>query len=393
MKTRYQVVIIGAGPAGCYAALTAARGGLEVLLVERDAEIGKPLCCAEGVSHIGLSNFVEPKEEFISQSIDGLELIISSGKTAVFRPGGIMGYVLDRYRFENYLADSAVALGVDLHKKTYASDIKIDSGKPAVVTLQSEDGSTDVTSDFVIACDGVESLIGRKIGVDTGLRLKQCETAMQYRVSGINCDSRLLRFYVGPRYSPNGYLWVFPKSDTVANIGVGLNPGEADHAQLRELLDRFIHDYFPNGKIEFEGCGCVPKFIGFEILGRENVLLAGDAARTIDSLSGAGIARALHTGKLAAESCIEAVKKNLSREKLQERYRKQVDKEIGRDMRILQKAYPIIRKFTEGDWDALADFLNSYLKNKTAESVDPAALIKSALTTAPGLIRLARHVF
>lgn len=393
MKKHYRLIIIGAGPAGCYAALTAARKGIDVLLLERDAEIGKPLCCAEGVSREGLSSFVEPRDEFISSSIDGLQLIVSSGKTALFRPGDFMGYVLDRPKFENYLAREAISYGAELLTGTYAEDIIVDIDVPAVVKINNRQGRGAITADYVIAADGVESLIGRRAGIDTSLRLKQCETALQYRVSGIECDTSLLKFYVGPEYSPNGYLWVFPKSDTEANIGVGLNPGEAAAPELRVLLNRFIRNKYPGGKVVFESCGMVPKFIGFDILGKENLLLAGDAARTIDSLSGAGIARALHTGKLAAECCAAAVTEGMTRTRMQELYRQRVDAGIGRDMRILQKTYPIIRKFTESDWDSLADFLNSYLKNKTAESVDPAALIKSALTTAPGLIRLARHIF
>ncbi len=393
MKKRCRVLVIGAGPAGCYAAWRARRENLDVLLVERDRQIGKPLCCAEGISHVGLTSFVKPQDEFISRAIDSLRLNVSSGKSVEYEPGDRMGYVLDRPAFENYMADKAIALGAELHLETYALDIVLAKDKPALVTLIQRGSRIEIEADFVIAADGVESLIGRKAGIDTGLKLKQCESAIQYRVSNIDVDDSALQFFVGSRYSPNGYLWVFPKSSHSANIGLGLNPGEVDAAELRGLLDTFLQENYPNAKIEFESCGMVPKFIGIDILGKENLVLAGDAARMIDSLSGAGIARALHTGKLAVESIVSAIQEEWTRGVFQSEYRKRVNTEIGSDMRVFQKVYPVVRKFTEKDWDSLVDFLNSYLKNQKAESIDPAALIKSALTTAPGLIRLARHIF
>ncbi|MCK5124978.1 MAG: NAD(P)/FAD-dependent oxidoreductase [candidate division Zixibacteria bacterium] len=393
MKPHYQIIIIGAGPAGGNAARIAAEAGLDVLLVERDERPGLPLCCAEGISVAGLGAFIEPDPVFIANEINGLKLTVAGGKTVSFSPKDTIGYVLDRPVFESYLVDEAVLAGTDLLLNTFAKGIKLDKGQPAVIELVQNNTDFTIEADFVIAADGVESQIGKMAGLKTELKLKECETAIQYRVSGIEVEPSVLQFFVGQKYSPNGYIWVFPKSSDCANIGVGLNPGEADNAELRGYLDSFISENYPLGKVDFVSCGNVPKFIGFEILGKENLFLAGDAARLIDSLSGAGIARALHTGKIAAETILEGIEQRAKCSEIQRRYRKTIEKEIGWDMRVFQKAYPIVRKFTEADWNCLAEFLETYLKNQKAESVNPAALIKSALTTAPGLLRLARHIF
>jgi digeranylgeranylglycerophospholipid reductase len=137
----------------------------------------------------------------------------------------------------------------------------------------------------------------------------------------------------------------------------------------------------------------VPKFIGFDILGRDCLLLAGDAARTIDSLTGAGISRALHTGQLAARAVMAAAEGSISRKELVRYYRESVKAELGRDLKFFEKAYKIFRKFNDNDWESLTRFVKKYLARQKAESVDPASMVRSALIRAPRLMRLARHLF
>lgn len=393
MKRRCQLLIIGAGPAGGYAAKTAAAAGLDVVLVERRRVIGRPVCCAEAISEVGLTTFVEPEASFISTDVHALHLFVAGGSDLRYHLGSRLGFVLDRPAFEKYLIDAAAGKGAEVLLEAYASAVSVRDDGPASVEVQTRNGRLEVTADFIIACDGVESQIGRMVGIPTGLKLKHCETTLQYRVSGISLDPRCLSFYVGKLYSPDGYLWVFPKSDQSANIGLGLNPASSDCRKLRPMLDSFMAERFPNGRIEAVSCGMVPKFIGFDILGRDNVLLAGDAARIIDSLTGAGIARALHTGKMAAEAVIAVAAGHSDRKELVPSYRAAVEQSIGGDMRVFQKAYPLFRKFDDGDWESLVRFLGDYLKKQKAGSIDPAAMLISAMTTAPRLLRLARHLF
>jgi digeranylgeranylglycerophospholipid reductase len=393
MKTRYQLVVIGAGPAGGYAAWTAAKGGLDVLLVEREVKVGSRLACAEAVSLDGMKNFVEPDPCFISGEVDTISFTIATGYNLVHKFPKCVGFVLDRPGFDRYLAERAVEGGADLSTGTYAGGIELSDGGPVTVQLETASETTMVKAEYVIAADGVESMIGRMAGIDTLLELHQCDTSLQYRVEGVNLDSRRLEFYVGEKYSPDGYLWVFPKSDHSANIGLGVNPADNDSRILRQKLDRFLKDRYGEYKIEFETCGMVPKFIGLDILGRGRLLLAGDAARTIDSLTGAGINRAMHTGQLAARAVLNSAAGGISPTELVQYYRDSVNEELGRDLRFYKMVQKVFRKFTDQDWENMARFLEKYLSKQKAESLDPAMILKAALTSAPRLMRLARHLF
>lgn len=383
---------MGAGPAGLSAASTAAGAGIDVLLLERGSKLGYPLACAEAVSREGLVKFVDPDPLFISTEINSLAISIATEHDFVYRFNECIGYVLDRPAFESFLADRAIECGVELQMGAYACGFEFGEDGPATISMKSREGETAITADYVIAADGVESMIGRMAGIDTLLELHQCESSLQYRISGIEIDPGSLEFCVGKKYARDGYLWIFPKSERTANIGLGFNPAANDPSHLRECLDEFLQERYGRYTVDFECCGMVPKFIGLTILGRENLLLAGDAARAIDSLTGAGICRALHTGKLAAQSVIEAVNGTIERHDLVKHYSDAVDRELGRDLRFFKMAHRIFRKFDDEDWESLAVFLEEFLSKQKTGSIDPAVLIKSALTGAPRLMRLARHL-
>jgi digeranylgeranylglycerophospholipid reductase len=393
MTERRQLLIIGGGPAGGCAALNAARGGLDTLLIERDREIGRPLLCAEGISRDGLKKFIEPDAAFISSEINSIGFTVATGFDFVYQMDQYLGFVLDRPSFDRYLAEKAKECGAEIRTGVYAAGISWREDGPVEVSVKTDEGEKILEADYVIAADGVESMIGRMAGIKTGLKLAETDACLQYRVSGITLDPHRLEFFVGKKYSTDSYLWVFPKSEHSANIGLGHDPGRNDNRDLRRHLDQFLRGRYANYTVDFEICGMVPKFLGFDILGRGRLLLAGDAARTIDSLTGAGICRALHTGKLAAEAVVKTVNGEIPSKELVAVYTEAVDGEIGRDLRFLKKAQLIFRKFTDEDWESLARFLEKYLSKQKAGSVDPAEIVKSALTAAPRLVRLARHLF
>ncbi|MEA1972618.1 MAG: NAD(P)/FAD-dependent oxidoreductase, partial [Candidatus Cloacimonadota bacterium] len=119
LKDKYDVVVVGAGPAGSVSARFAAESGASVLILERDREPGIPVRCAEGVSHAGIAPFIDIDTKWIATEIDVARLHSPDGNEVTMHNNG-KGYVLDRRLFDTALCDLACDKGADLLTKADA---------------------------------------------------------------------------------------------------------------------------------------------------------------------------------------------------------------------------------------------------------------------------------
>ena len=117
----YDIVIIGGGPAGTIAALTASGFGLSVLLVERDNVIGNPVRCAEGVDEKGLREFFEPDPSWIAAEITGYSLIAPEGTVVEMDMGVYRGFILERIIFDRMIAEKASTLSTGEEVEEFAN--------------------------------------------------------------------------------------------------------------------------------------------------------------------------------------------------------------------------------------------------------------------------------
>lgn len=127
IKDRYDVVVIGAGPAGSVSARFAAENGAKVLLMERDREPGIPVRCAEGVSHKGIEPYIEIDRRWIASDIDVAKLQAPNGENIKMYNNG-KGYVLERRIFDTALCEVACKHGADLITKADALDLVKEDG-------------------------------------------------------------------------------------------------------------------------------------------------------------------------------------------------------------------------------------------------------------------------
>lgn len=131
LSTSYDVIVIGAGPAGSMAAFEAARRGASVLLLEKRQEIGSPVRCAEGISHEALARFWEPDPAYIAATVERAEFYsVAAGRTELrLAAEGARGYILERRIFDRFLAEQAAMAGAQVAVKTAAVGLIVEDGR------------------------------------------------------------------------------------------------------------------------------------------------------------------------------------------------------------------------------------------------------------------------
>ncbi len=313
MDIEYDVVVVGAGPGGSVAAKYAAKSGCSTLLVEKRQEIGTPVRCGEGIAKRWLDDVgIEPSSRWIANEVDGARIISPNGTVLTVdesMAGNECGYVIHRDVFDLSLAQQAAAAGAEVMVKTSATGILREDGRISGIRAKSMGREFTIRSKVVIGCDGFESQIGRWAGLNTNLKPKDVDSCYEYTLVGVDIDRRYTDFFIG-NIAPGGYIWMFPKGEDTANVGIGVQtskikgPGEA-----KMYLDRFIekHPEFSKGKPIMEIAGGVSISAPLEKTALPGFMLVGDAARMIDPVTGGGIYNACVAGRIAGEVAGRAV--------------------------------------------------------------------------------------
>ena len=295
MKNKYDIIIVGSGPAGSMAAFGAASNGKRVCLLERKPKAGTPVRCGEGIGYKGLTRTLEPRPEWIKSTITRARMVSPSG-IAVEIGDMDKGWVLDRERMDFDLVKDAIDKGAEYIPNTsVVSAEKMAGGLYKCVCAD----SNEFFAPCLILADGVESRLARCFGWDTALKPADIETCAFARVKSSDIEPDCCTFYLGSGVAPGGYLWTFPWGAGVANVGLGVIGSKSKAGLPQKLLLDFISRRFPDAEVTDLHCGGVPVSRWLRPLVKEGVMIVGDAARQVNAMSGGGIAYSLYAGKLA----------------------------------------------------------------------------------------------
>ena len=243
---------------------------------------------------------------------------------------------------------------------------------------------------IVIAADGVESQVGRWAGIDTTHELRETGVCVQYLISDIDIMPEYCDFYFGREVAPLGYLWVFPKGNDIANIGVGIRgniSGKGNKLAI-DYLNAFVKRKFPEGKILGLVGGAVPVGYGLPRIVGDGIMLIGDAAHHSDPISGGGIANAMVSGKYAAETAVDAIHNGDFSEKSLSPYPKRWEREKGKNFKHICRIRDGVFKFTDETLDRYAEVLSQVPK----EQMTLKKIFQTILTQQPLLLLELRHL-
>ena len=392
VKSKYDVVVVGAGPGGSIAARIAAEHGLSVLLLEKRQEIGTPVRCAEGTGTEVLRRYIDLEPAWIAQEINGGRIFSPNGTPVVIEYPGA-GVVLERKIFDRRLAETAAEAGAEILVKARVTGITKSEtdGKVDGVHYRYNGKDYTVSAKIVIAADGVESQVGRWAGIDTTSEIRNIDVCAQYLMANIDLDEpEFCDFYVGHKIAPRGYAWVFPKGERIANVGVGIggNDSGVNGKFAIDYLNEFVRQKFPKGSILSQMAGCVSTSDRFYDVVADGIMLVGDAAHHNDPISGGGIVNAMIGGHLAAEVAVEAIQHgDVSAEFLKE-YERQWEKEVGKVFKHLRRIREAVLKFSDETLDKYAQVLSKVPRGK----LTVLQVFKTVLLNRPSLLLELRHL-
>jgi geranylgeranyl reductase family protein len=299
---RPDVLVVGLGPAGSRAAEAAARAGLKVIALEKRAEAGTPVQCAEFVPSM-IERDVPAVGEVTAQMIARMLTFIEDEERPRETPE-FRGRMIDRAKFDRLLAESAGKAGADCRYGVTVLMIEGDG------TLRTSHGHFKPR--VLIGADGPRSRVGSAIRQINRELVETRQVTVPLVLPHDATDIFLSADYRG------GYGWLFPKG-AVANVGLGISvdgalAGKSTRRGLKEMLLKLLQRLASERRIGTRAHaltgGAIP--VGGRLrsiggLGDTAVLLAGDAAGLTNPVTGAGITSAVQSGTMAGKAAADLV--------------------------------------------------------------------------------------
>jgi len=388
MKDKYDIIVVGAGPSGSTTARFAAQSGASVLILEKDREVGLPVRCAEGVGENGLKSVVDINPKWISQKIIGISLYSPAGREVSLANKEI-GYVLNRKLFDAGLAEIAAKEGAEIKTKAYVYDLLHENGKVAGVKMKHLGKDYHIKADIVIGADGVESRVGRWAGINTRTPMRDMETCAQVTAQNINLREDYIHLYFSKKIAPKGYLWVFPKGNGLANVGLGISGETSRYKSPMDYLMEFLGEHFPKAAILTTVVGGVPCAMELDKIVVDGLMLVGDAAHQANPVSGGGIINGMVAGRIAGQVAGKAIKEGNTTEKRLKEYVTLWPKAGGKKNKIFYKLKEFVYNMSDDDLEETARMILEVPKEKRTIL----QLFKTALIKKPSLIIDAIKVF
>jgi len=381
----YDLIIVGAGPAGSSAAFAAAENGVKVALLEKENSIAETVRTSgvtwiQNIKEFGIpDDCYNPIKNFSFCSPNNEVTISDSVPRAA---------VLDVRKTYRWLVHEAEKLGVDIFVKMNVNEvIKNENGDIAGVRCAGPKGKTTFYSKVVIDATGFASTICKTMGLVT--QWKRFGAGAEYEVKAENVDPNTWWLMVGEQYSPAGYAWIFPLGDNIVRIGVGIGKPESNvdpTQRLKDLIDKRIGPIKKLGKItplEFH-YGLIPN----DGLSRKtvfnNLILVGDSAGQANPLVLEGIRYAIKYGRVAGKVSSNAIKSGNTNEKALYSYEATWRKEIESKINSAAKVQDRWMGLTDSDWDKELDIIKEL---KSEEFID---FIKAEFGLL-NMIKLATH--
>lgn len=354
----FDIVIVGAGPAGSSAAYSAAKNGASVAVLEKESEVAQTVRTS-GVTWIDAikefdipDNCYNPIKNYAFCSPNN-EVRINNSEP--------MAAVLDVRKTYRWLADEAQKQGARIFLDTVVTDaIKGHDGKIHGVRATSGKEEIRFHAKMVIDASGFQSVVAKSLGLVS--QWKRFGAGAEYEAIAENVDSETWWLMVGQKYSPAGYAWIFPLGKNTVRIGVGVGKPESNvdpTEKLKEIMEKRIGPIESLGKItptEFH-YGLIPNDGLSRKTVYDNLILVGDSAGQANPLVLEGIRYAIRFGRTAGKVAAEATAADDTSEKSLAPYEEAWKKAIFAKINSASKVQTRWIGLSDEEWDRELDII------------------------------------
>jgi len=315
----YDIVIVGGGTGGAFAAATAATAGLETVILERKTpEAAGHIACGDAIK--GTATFPDvmdleylKDESFTNQSINRALFENPSSNDDIEIEFRGPGAVLDRKRYGEVILEEAERLGAEIHYNTVVQDVlQTDTGRLTGVTGRQNGSQVDYEAELVIDAAGSLSLLQDKTDFsgtffDTNVRYSQFCSA--YR-EVIEVDEPV-EWHDAIVFKPTeelGYLWYFPRTPTTINVGVGFQMDQPEMQMISTIeTDIEAREDLVNPTVVDKLGAAVPTRRPYDSAVAPGYMAVGDAAGHVNPTTGGGIPGAAKSAVWATRRAIDAL--------------------------------------------------------------------------------------
>ena len=356
MKKSSEVVVVGGGPCGSFAALNLAKLGVKVAVFEEHGEIGVPSHCPGHLSINGLKNLgIYPLPPKIVENIFyGVIFHSPSGKNFSIRFPSPVTCTVNRVLFDKYVARKAENMGTRYFLNSRVDSLIVENGYVKGVTLGNGE---KVSAEIVIDAEGISSRLLKQADLSS-LNSQMLVKAVHAEVENVkNLEEDMVEVFLGRNYAPGFYAWLIPTRGGRAKVGLATKIGNP-----KDYLQRFMRKH-PEATKKLGEAKILRESFHSITLGEmipkaysNGFLAVGDAASQVKPTTGGGVILGMNCARIAAEVVHEALTKNDCSSRFLSKYQKRCRKIMGFDLKVMLKMRKMLDALSDKKIDSIIQF-------------------------------------